>query len=92
MAFEEAFLRASLVMESSRPLSSRIPMTLRVRCCCWFWKVQVVLVKRRGREMGRRREGGLNGKMKSLVEGEKKIVFEAKLVAMVMILKRSEYQ
>jgi hypothetical protein len=45
--------------------------------------VQVGLVKRRGRE---REEEGLNGKMKSLVEWEKKIDLEAKFVAIVIMM------
>lgn len=87
MAFEEALLRASLVMDSSNPLSSRIPTTLRPRCWCWCCccRVQVVLVKRWGREKGTWGEGGFKGKMKSLVEWDKKMALEAKLVAMVMI-------
>lgn len=62
MVFDEMVLRDSFVIESSKPLCSRIPMTFGG---CWCWRVQVV------REKGRREEeegGGLNGKMKSLAE------------------------
>lgn len=48
--------------------------------------MHVVLVKRRGREKGWYEVDGLKGKMKSLVEREKKMDLEAKLVAIVMML------
>jgi len=62
VVFDEMLLRDSFVIESSNPLSSRIPMTFRG---CWCLRVQVVREKRRCEEEER---GGLNGKMRSLAE------------------------
>lgn len=43
-------------------------------------------MKRRGREKGRWEEGGLKGRIKSLVEWEKKMDLEAKFVAIVRMM------